>query len=371
MPTKTRPPSVKTFARIYRAPSGDFNNPNVAQTRSETISWEAGGRSAINRCTHTKVESSPLPVNQKARNKVENRQIELIDWGYNLQHDLVISSVLGAAKPHYPNLDRLYKGRVGALANSFSGTNFLLELGDVPELLKGLPLLHAAESLSKGKRIEAGKNLFLANELALQPFIGDLQGLYDIWKRFSRSRQQFEKTLRKQEPIKASRSGSNKVDLLLFDFLRVRGTVNWQTKAGALITGKMSTPAGLYPVLNALDAFGLYVDASAGWNALPFSFVVDYVLPIGNTLEKFRDPYVGVTTQMVRAWQTLKLEAKVTCTWEEPDTWEAPINGSNLGTVSIKSFNRGPADSSVPDDWPAFRLPGFRQGAIAAALSKR
>lgn len=46
------------------------------------------------------------------------------------------------------------------------------------------------------------------------------------------------------------------------------------------------------PILKILDYIGLHPDLATAWDLVPLSFVVDYLLPIGNFLESFRSGWV-------------------------------------------------------------------------------
>lgn len=70
--------------------------------------------------------------------------------------------------------------------------------------------------------------------------------------------------------------------------------------------------AGFRQLISALDMLGVHPDAKTAWDVMPLSFVADYFLPIGDTLEKIHPRGWMTGGISFTGWLTAKLE--VTCT---------------------------------------------------------
>lgn len=81
----------------------------------------------------------------------------------------------------------------------------------------------------------------------------------------------------------------------------------------------------------ALDWLGFHPDLATAWDLIPFSFVVDYLIPIGDFLEQFRSGG-WVKTVYFTGWQTVSLQGEVKYDYGEPYTC--------FGSASVSTFSR-------------------------------
>lgn len=88
----------------------------------------------------------------------------------------------------------------------------------------------------------------------------------------------------------------------------------------------------------ALDWLGFHPDLATAWDLIPFSFVVDYLLPIGDYLESFRQGG-WVQTMVFTGWLTIKCDVSITHKFY--GSWALPYEA----TSRLRMFSR----SSVSD----------------------
>lgn len=147
------------------------------------------------------------------------------------------------------------------------------------------------------KRIAEGH---LINAFLVQPLISDISDI--IW--------QAQQTVREAEMqfyLRSARKNTRHVTkhgpelLSLGAWSTYRSRNDWGLKAGTRLTRTWTASMDFtfkYQCRNRLDAFmtywGLTPTAEACWNALPFSFLIDYIFSIGQSLHTMRtDPNVS------------------------------------------------------------------------------
>ena len=112
-------------------------------------------------------------------------------------------------------------------------------------------------------------NKYLEYKYGWQPLMSDLHGLQE---------KLHEKDLRKQQLIRATATAST---------TEVQSTTKWGGNAIVKTTG--STKSVLFgsvarPDLAKANSWGLINPLSVAWELVPFSFAIDWLMPIGNTL---------------------------------------------------------------------------------------
>lgn len=114
-----------------------------------------------------------------------------------------------------------------------------------------------------------------------------------------------------------------------------------------------------HPGSIALDWLGFHPDLATAWELVPFSFVVDYLYPIGDFLEQFRQGG-WVKTVYFSGWQTVKITGSVEYHHDFPG-----YTGYR-GVSQYSSFTRYPGGfvlvaDSTPDFALEFQIPSFRE----------
>lgn len=222
--------------------------------------------------------------------------------------------------------DAVAQKAVPSLRNQFNLLNFIAEADDIPALWTGIAskakyvkkLLERRNSLRR-KFEQAGRDLVRSGpDLALEwnlgyaPTIGDAQTLYEnmdapIHRAIRDLRILSDDLLTRLDKMKARvkraeqniSNGVTGTDMLWDNAIETtigpRGSTPPQTcdiyarctaRATIRVRGKYGHQAGMLGQLSrGLDGMGFYPDLSTLWNALPFTFLIDYVLPIGDIIE--------------------------------------------------------------------------------------
>ena len=117
--------------------------------------------------------------------------------------------------------------------------------------------------------------------------------------------------------------------------------------------------------LSKLGQMGLINPLSVAWEVVPFSFVVDWFLPVGNFLEAITAP-LGVT--FIDGYASAKCEGtKTVSSPESPYSTEVRESDSRAQCVTMMGFTRRPL-SSFPRPGLYFKSP-FSQGHALNALA--
>ena len=114
-----------------------------------------------------------------------------------------------------------------------------------------------------------------------------------------------------------------------------------------------------HPGSIALDWLGFHPDLATAWDLIPFSFVIDYLLPIGDYLESFRSGG-WVKTAYFSGWLTLRFKLDL--------IWHGFVPGYMEFTTDVGRYERfvrsySPMALVVPTTPGALDLqvPSFRQ----------
>jgi len=111
------------------------------------------------------------------------------------------------------------------------------------------------------------------------------------------------------------------------------------------------------PVSIFLDRVGFHPDVATAWDLVPLSFLVDYVLPIGNYLESFRQGG-WLKAMFFNGWTTVKTELNVRYYHYPPNG--ARIHPRQLFEVSkAEIFQRFPLSDVLTVDAPVPLLDGL------------
>lgn len=224
--------------------------------------------------------------------------------------------------------------------------NFLYELKDMKGMIPSID----RRSLSK-----TASNNFLAFEFGVQPFISDIKAILalseSVQKRIKHllsvngkaTRLSFNKDVPITEPVTyyvamaglGSRDVQTDQDLV---FRRLSGRV--QFHVGAKLFQDLQGLSDSMATLKALSASGGFNSpARAVWNAIPYSFVVDWFFHVGKLLDSLTIQPFGGEYRVSDVGYSLKSEANyyVSQVHERSAAYTYP-----LGTVFVKSYIRRP-----------------------------
>jgi hypothetical protein len=84
-----------------------------------------------------------------------------------------------------------------------------------------------------------------------------------------------------------------------------------------------------------MDAFGLSLNAATLWNAIPFSFVIDWVTNVGDLLDSWRVDNLTATCRIEAFTHSLKsAESWVICIMNDAGGWIV------VGTAQLLKYDR-------------------------------
>jgi len=227
---------------------------------------------------------------------------------------------------------------------SMSLLNSLFELKDfrkLPELVSRFKF--AASTLRKLKSTRArgkkqtlkmitglGADAYLTNQFAIQPLLGDLESIVDALTGYKKEVERLlrdEGKIRKAHWVKPCASETNLLPLeqqytsgavlqgrYLGDKVRrsvtyvVEPTFRAQLVYRYNLRGFEREYAHLW---GAMDALGLNLNPAHIWNAIPFSFIVDWVVKVGDTLDRKQMRNIEPITDILRFSWSFKVNQKV------------------------------------------------------------
>lgn len=141
------------------------------------------------------------------------------------------------------------------------------------------------------------------------------------------------------------------------------------------LSGTVTIPE--LPILEFYDRIGFHPDVATAWDLVPFSFVVDYLLPIGDYLESISNRgWIKVAN--FTGWSTAKLEGSCTFLGHKvaPTSAERYPAAYYTGAVyDFELFSRSLNTATVIVDEenessaPSLKLPSFRQLINTAYLA--
>jgi hypothetical protein len=141
-------------------------------------------------------------------------------------------------------------------------------------------------------------------------------------------------------------------------------------------TGTTTTPSGA-PLLEIFDRVGFHPDAATAWDLVPLSFVVDYLIPIGDYLEKASNRgWIKVVN--FSGWDTARFEGTVTFKGRvsSPYTGELISYGAEeKGSFGLEIFSRSRSlgailsDEDIRPPLPSIHVPNLRQLINTAYLA--
>lgn len=300
-----------------------------------------------------------------------------------------------------PDWDRVVEEVIPSFRNNFSAINFALEFGDVTSMARQIRRQFSALRADAPRYFRRLRNRYnirivpgverdvsdsvLQNNLAIQPLISDLQTVLDQYRNFGdrlgTARQRLRQGAVATKTIRKSVQFSENVELLTQLGQRVKAEVRFDGESVQVFRAKIRGSIPSSPLREYLDYVGLYPDLGTLWNALPFTFIIDYFVPIGEALEG-------------ESW----IQPRIHCVWSTVShkiegSWKIRILGlvnqdhillppyqeavrSTTCSGSFKVYSRSLGNFSLDGiDLPPIRFPSGRQMsnllALGSALRRR
>ncbi len=226
---------------------------------------------------------------------------------------------------------------------SLSIPNFLLELDDIPKLWQQFKY-----KLDLAKR---AAGLKLSWDFGLRPLIGDLQSIRDVistsLERVREWNRQAGTIFQKSTILSTLNDNASGVETLSL----APHTVNWRgTRSGVVsahltfqtLAIKALTEAELM-LRTYLEALGFELNPRIIWDALPFTFVLDWFFDIGGWINRFRIDTLELPVILADSCLQYKEDLKVEHSWSyKPDGLYTAYPTSGSASQSYKTFHRMP-----------------------------
>lgn len=223
--------------------------------------------------------------------------------------------------------------------------NFLYELKDIKGLIPSINRHSVSKTLS---------NNFLGFEFGVQPMIKDVKAIVDMFDAV-------DKRIKHLLSLQGQKSGLSfdRSEVLtdahsfyrnLQDPYTVTGTGNYVEFKRTSAKHSLHIGANLFQDLNDLSdsmaqmraliaTGGFNKPARVIWNAIPYSFVLDWFFSIGKLLDSLTIQPFGGTYELSDIGYSVKTEATYTATFHADGT-DTPIGNPLLGAVTVKSYTR-------------------------------
>lgn len=285
-----------------------------------------------------------------------------------------------------PDWDSAVNNVLPSFRNEFSLINFALEADELPRLANSLWQL--LRNLPNHLRFLSGagiQNRYLETQFGVMPLISDVEAVIDQYREFGERLGRARALLQRGVRASDSYQGPVWIDIPMTanstawpNGLRYRGRFtfrgDYEFKISCTVKGNIPDD----PIREYLDYIGLYPDLGTLWNALPFSFLIDYILPIGQALEGSS----WITPQMVlsKGSSSFKIDGTWSFRVEEVfsptsgTSWIVPEpdmtnlrDGYVVGTYKrYMRYKEFPVLDGM--DLPTLRFPNSEQQVNAAAI---
>lgn len=276
-----------------------------------------------------------------------------------------------------PDWDAALNTAVPSLRNQFNAINFAAEFSDLTNLYNDLHrslsgLLNRRRIVGHTRRrvppsMRELSESWLTYQLGVQPVISDGRAIVDTVTEFGERFAEIQRQLREGQSfgLSTSRSVNRSIPCTIRGnpmSFKLNGTLK-RVIGGTAVGSLPWDPFRAY-----MDYVGIYPDLNTLWNALPFTFVIDYFIPIGSALQS--DAWLQPSITTSDCWYSVKFDGTWTCIAEP---WTNQVTNSGTGKAvaggSIKVYQRLKAvpelDGIDPDP---IRFPNFQQQLTTAAL---
>lgn len=278
------------------------------------------GKGRNNPCLHIKLESDYYPASNyrytiKQGSSTYYHHIENGD-SVVIDDTQLINDVLLGDIPRVTDQDLLlaaYENLKPTMESGFEVTNFILELKELPSLFKWW-------DRSAGFARNASQNSLNYN-FGVKPFLSDCQSLYNGLKDYQGRLRAFLDGAKTTQRRHAKFSFNSSIDK---EYKYASGFRNPQLYYGWTFEGERSSEhyvtmtyrysvpdmsADEYYIRGLLDTIGLQLDAYVVWNAIPYSFVLDWFFDIGDILKRYRKPWLSPSVRILDTISTRKVSA--------------------------------------------------------------
>lgn len=237
-------------------------------------------------------------------------------WGFEVGIDVfvdfdpepfIMAAWLEQWNPYGVDWDRVFNQYIPPMRNDFNIINFAWEAGELRDMAQSFrSSISDRESLfRRAGFVQSGTSgwhfspsevadSYLEGTFGYQPLASDLSTIRDLVANYgntlgrTRARLRRGSNLKVKRPISVSKTTPTTVRDRWGNTLscNVHITAQGEECVGCRVKGDLPVD----PVREYLDYIGFYPDLSTLWNMLPFSFLIDYVVPIGDALEG--DPWM-------------------------------------------------------------------------------
>lgn len=342
---------LRDMGAPYVAVLGTMNPGNPVATSligTSVITDEPHGRQSVNFCRHVseKYDSPPYDM-------ISNYGST---WMWRRGVRAVPVSMAGFTHPQlslpsYGMTHEAWQGMQPDISSGLSLTNSIIELKDFRRLARLLvggakALTSFASKVANQGITKTMAQLNLANNLALQPTLQDLSNISLKLPNFRESLRRFD-----AKGAKPSKRGYRKVYPTLTTVYTdgefwYRKEVRSTYTVGGLCTYQRRT-------LGAYDDFlqyaGLTLTPKQAWDALPFSFLVDYVLNVGDTLERLSGSE-NISASWTQLCASTKTEVSVTKLL--PNSGDVKYFAGGLGGPSPEGLPVAVTTSTIYERFP-------------------
>lgn len=267
--------------------------------------------------------------------------VDFLPWSLGQTHSQCISFDPGLLG-WQPDMDTLVDRAVDGVYQPPSLINFLLELDDIPNMLDSLRSGVQWATSRRGRRylqrlsaprtrlrvredvVDPLGNGVLTTNLGLLPLWSDLEGFLNLAARLQADYRNVQYQLTSPEgmygSMKRKATYTREFDVGWCKF-KVHGTHT--RRYGARISADISADMP-FVSQDSWAASGINWDLQTLWNATPFSFLIDYVVPIGDALRSSR---IFSNPRILDSWVTDKIEGSASF-----ETLDSAVEW-NVGTV--------------------------------------
>lgn len=293
--------------------SGKVGTNSTVTVPGDTITYENSGKRYFNYCLHTRDSFEQLTDCATSYRVYCTHSVYRYGLGYNFK----AGAWFVPSRPAEPILPTVTEDMRAAaweellprLETGFSLANFMWELGELPALMKtvahvaGVVSNPVVRSLLRKLGSRTAAEALLIVSFALLPLKSDIEFIASTLPIMRKKINEFIANGMKPQSYHYRKSlGSNEVKSGgSYNRFRI---VRTESMYYATLRCRYR-----YQPLSELDAllrlWGLRVTPEAIWNAIPFSFVVDWILRVGDWLRQF-DRDTAVTVEIIDYCDTVK-----------------------------------------------------------------
>jgi len=367
-----------------------------------TLVGTTAGHGQFNDVDHTKtVWENPLrPIYHKHEGFYKGYPVEIVTTGLSAVESYKLEWGLTAGKNTLGSgtNDRdiaLAKLEIGSQAAGTNLPTFLGELRDfrdvatrvskafrpAPNKLADLKkaFRRSAKKQSAGEFIRSMISLDLMNKFAVQPLLRDIENLRQYGRHIS---SQVDR-LRSSEPV-AVHSAHTTRKSRTYNYNS--GANSWYHKGHMVVDSERLTTVSAYVVFDYaeiknsnkllhLDALGFNRPLETVWELIPYSFVVDYFVGIGEFLSQFRGQFLSAPYEVIDEGYSQKSTIRAAQTrvfdtgWYTSNWCNTGGNSSVTGIATRTTYTRRAGLPIWSVAAPQFRLPSVNQlGTIGELL---